>query len=43
MDDIKNRVASLRKDLEEHNHAYYVLSTPMISDRVYDEMMQELQ
>ena len=43
MDDIKNRVASLRKDLEEHNHAYYVLSAPMISDRAYDEMMQELQ
>ena len=43
MDDIKNRVALLRKDLEEHNHAYYVLSAPMISDRAYDEMMQELQ
>ena len=43
MNDIKNRVALLRDELDRHNHAYYVLAAPMISDRAYDEMMHELQ
>ena len=43
MNDMENRIAALRKELEEHNHAYYVLSAPTVSDREYDKMMQELQ
>ena len=43
MNDIENRITALRKELEKHNHAYYVLSTPTISDREYDEKMHQLQ
>ena len=43
MNDIKNRIERLREALDEHNHAYYVLSAPIISDHTYDEMMRELQ
>ena len=38
-----NRIRILRKELEEHNHKYYVLSTPVISDFEYDSLMTELQ
>lgn len=43
MNDIENRITALREELEKHNHAYYVLSTPTISDREYDEKMHQLQ
>ena len=29
--------------MEQHNYNYYVLSTPTISDREFDEKMKELQ
>ncbi|MCF8374394.1 MAG: NAD-dependent DNA ligase LigA [Bacteroidales bacterium] len=38
----QTRIDSLRKDLNHHNHCYYVLSQPEISDFEYDLMMQEL-
>ena len=41
--DIANRVADLRKELEKHNHLYYVLSQPVISDYDYDMMLRELE
>jgi len=37
-----NRIYFLRKTLEEHNHNYYVLSNPKISDFEYDMLMMEL-
>ncbi len=40
---VKERIDSLRKQLHEHNYKYYVLSTPDISDKTFDEMMHELQ
>ena len=43
MNDIENRITALREELEKHNHAYYMLSTPTISDREYDEKMHQLQ
>lgn len=43
MNDIENRITALREELEKHNHAYYVLSTPTISDREYDKKMHQLQ
>ena len=43
MNDIENRITALREELDKHNHAYYVLSTPTISDREYDEKMHQLQ
>lgn len=40
---IVSRLAALRAELQRHNHAYYVLSEPQISDREYDLLMDELQ
>ncbi len=40
--DIKQRIERLRKELEIHRHAYYVLENPLISDEVYDSIFHEL-
>src|SRR5215472_7006826 len=37
------RVARLRAQLEGHNHRYYVLDQPIISDAEYDALFRELQ
>jgi len=37
------RIATLRQELEEHNHRYYVLAAPVISDREYDALLAELE
>lgn len=37
------RIEELRRELERHNHNYYVMSAPEISDREYDTMMKELE
>src|SRR5690606_23950213 len=42
MNDIKKRVAELHKLLHEYGHAYYVLDKPIVSDAVYDQLLQEL-
>lgn len=42
MDPIRQKIESLRQQLHEHNYNYYVLSHPVISDREYDRMMQQL-
>lgn len=39
----QERINHLRKELDSHNHNYYVLNTPTISDREYDQMMKELE
>ena len=36
------RAADLRRAIEEHNHRYYVLDDPVISDPEYDDLMREL-
>lgn len=36
------KINSLRKELEEHNHNYYVLHAPTISDQAFDELMLAL-
>lgn len=41
--EIEAKIKQLREELEQHNYAYYVLSAPSISDRVFDEMMKQLQ
>jgi DNA ligase (NAD+) len=40
--EILNKAESLRQSLHRHNHRYYVLDDPEISDAEYDRMMQEL-
>lgn len=36
------RATQLRRELEAHNHRYYVLDQPIISDAEYDRLFQEL-
>ena len=38
----QNRILDLRKILNHHNHNYYVLSEPEISDYDYDMLLKEL-
>ena len=40
---VEAKIKALRDELEQHNYNYYVLSTPTISDREFDEKMKELQ
>ena len=42
-DSIVQRVAELRRELNYHNHRYYVLDDPAISDYEYDSLLQELR
>ena len=37
------KIERLRRELDEHNYNYYVLNAPTIDDRIFDEMMHELQ
>lgn len=39
----QQRILDLRDLLNRHNHNYYVLNAPEISDREFDEMMKELE
>ena len=41
--DVKQRIDFLRKELSEHNHSYYVLDEPSISDFEFDALLKELQ
>ena len=43
MTTVKDKIEELRNALHSHNHNYYVLNQPEISDREFDEMMHELQ
>ncbi len=38
-----SRIDALRRQIEHHNHCYYVLDAPEIPDAEYDRLMQELQ
>lgn len=41
--EIKERIKRLRDELNRHNHNYYVLNSPEISDKEFDMMMKELE
>lgn len=43
MTDAAARIAELRKELERHNHNYYVLNSPEISDKEFDMLLKELE
>ena len=43
MDPIKQRIEVLREELNRHNHNYYVLNSPQISDKDFDMLMKELE
>ncbi|HUV00596.1 MAG TPA: NAD-dependent DNA ligase LigA [Bacteroidales bacterium] len=42
-DEAKERIDKLRKEIEEHNHRYYVQNKPVISDFEYDLLLNELE
>jgi DNA ligase (NAD+) len=41
--DAKKRIEQLRREIREHDHLYYVLSQPRISDRQYDKLFAQLK
>ncbi len=41
--DAKKRAEELRRVIDEHNHRYYVLNQPVISDFEFDLLLNELQ
>ena len=42
-ENILKRIVELRSILEDHNHRYYVLSQPAISDQEFDMLLKELE
>ena len=43
MDSARNRITELTAALNEHNHRYYVLNAPTISDYEFDQLLKELE
>ncbi|HEX2096401.1 MAG TPA: NAD-dependent DNA ligase LigA [Solirubrobacterales bacterium] len=41
--DFERRAAELRREIEHHNHRYYVLDDPEIGDDRYDALLDELR
>ena len=42
-ENILRRITELRSVLEDHNHRYYILSQPVISDQEFDMLLKELE
>src|SRR5947199_5039359 len=42
-DSIKSRVEALREKIRHHEHRYYVLDDPEVSDAEFDLLMQDLK
>jgi len=40
---IQSQIEELRKNIHYHNHRYYVLNDPEISDAAYDRLVRELE
>lgn len=43
MNKIEDEILSLRNLINEHNHKYYVLNEPSISDKEFDELLKKLE
>ena len=41
-ENIRQRAAELREQIDYHNYRYYRLNDPEIADAAYDELFQEL-
>ncbi|NLC35234.1 MAG: NAD-dependent DNA ligase LigA, partial [Alcaligenaceae bacterium] len=39
---VAQQIDALRHEIDRHNHQYYVLDTPLVSDAEYDRLMNEL-
>ena len=42
-EDVHQHYQRLKSELNQHNHAYYVLDDPSVPDSQYDRLMRELQ
>ena len=42
-DQVKQRIWSLREEINKHNHLYYILSAPVITDFEFDHLLKELE
>jgi DNA ligase (NAD+) len=40
---VQDRIEQLRQEIRGHEHRYYVLDQPIISDHEFDQLMRELQ
>ena len=43
MEETISRIKKLREEINQHNHRYYVLNEPIISDHEFDYLMKELE
>lgn len=43
LDDARERVEALRREIEHHSYRYYALDDPEISDAAFDSLMRELR
>ena len=43
MNPIAERISQLRNEINRHNHAYYVLNAPTVSDYDFDMLLKELE
>jgi len=41
--ELQQRLAHLRREIEQHNYRYYILDEPQVPDAEYDRLMQELR
>ncbi|MFH1282303.1 MAG: NAD-dependent DNA ligase LigA [bacterium] len=41
--EVEKKILNLRKEIEAHEYAYYVLSDPKISDKEFDTLLKELE
>lgn len=42
-EEVKARIDHLKSEINGHNHKYYVLNEPAISDYEFDMMLRELE
>ena len=42
-DQARQRIEQLTRELQQHNHNYYVLAKPTISDFDFDQLLKELE
>lgn len=43
IEQVQERIEALRSELDAHNHRYYVLDAPSISDQAFDQLLRELE
>lgn len=43
LNEARERVENLRREIRKHDYRYYVLDSPLITDQEYDSLMRELE